>query len=805
MYNSSNLKTTEYNIHRDTSMSIFQARCTETYNKFYVGKLSNITQEHMESIWSKTQSDTMKGEDTSIKTQTLLIRNLCRRALKTNYTHHVDYKYSNKNNDSGRLYAIGASLQNVKRQFRGLLSHSTAVDFDVVNCHPVLLLHLCKRHGISCDRLMDYVQNRNDRLNDFCESDDITRSKAKMLFLKSMNSEWKTLKKDKKVKIKNSFFLNFDSELKRIQTALITHYKTEYKKIKRTASENINGKFISRLMNIEEGEMLKIACEAVSQNNRVMTLAFDGLMVYKYDESGGEIDEESVIYTLEKATSQWGLKWDVKEPDLSLQEFADNLPDSSQAVLYADTETELVKSIYKYYYEHKFFKRNGLAYLLINHKWENNIDTIKDHILRTVINCHGYVEKVNQDGDASYSLLTQCMNSAQNISKILMTLVPENPKFINEVEQRAAHKISFQNGYWDFDKNRFITYKENPDYDTMLMVDRDFEYIPADSAVRKEVFERILNKMFCTTFNDIENPDFQAMEDFLHHMGRVMCGIMSDKIWFNIQGSRDSCKGVYDLLLSNSFGSYIGTFNAASFELDSKSSADPELKQKFLLKNRYCRMAVAHESGERWLDGNLIKKVSSGGDRIDARNLFKNIESFQNCCKYAWWANDVPRVKPVDTLKTRWFYKMKSVFVEYPENQDELVGVKYYKKDDSIKSTFCCDENVMNAFCSILFDYYQRKDTKFPESLNVMDDSNNDPMTEAKRLFEFGDRANKCTNDVLKDVYAGNKESFDSLVHMKRILKQLGGTDFVSNGVRGLVGVRARIIVDSDCEDCDDI
>tara|TARA_R110002153_G_scaffold57352_2_gene157797 strand:+ start:192 stop:2468 length:2277 start_codon:yes stop_codon:yes gene_type:complete len=756
----------------------------------------------MESIWSKTLGDNIKGEETSIKVQTLLIRTLCRKALKNDCKNTVSYKFSSKHSDSGRLYAEGGSLQNVKRQFRGLLSHNTAVDFDVVNCHPVLLLHLCRRHGISCDRLMDYVQNRNDKLTDFCESDDISKGSGKMFFLKSINAEHKILKKDKKVKIKNSFFLNFDAEMKRIQTAIVTIYKDEYKKIKRNASDNINGKLMSRIMNIEEGDMLQVACDAVNANHSVMTLAFDGLMVNKYDLSGVMIDEDRILRILENATSQWGLVWDVKEPDMSLQGFADNIHSHENVVLYAETETELVKKIYHHYYDGKFYKRNGLAYLLINHKWQNNIDTIKDHIQNTVINCHGYVEKVSKDGEVSYILLTQCINSSQNISKVLMTLVPENPRFINEVEQRAAHKISFNNGYWDFDQNRFITYKENPDYDTMLMIDRDFEYIEPDSPVRKDVFDRILHKMFCTTFDDIENLDYQVMENFLHQMGRAICGIMSDKIWFNIQGGRDSSKGVYDLLLSNSFGEYIGSFNSSSFELDSKSVSDPELKQKFLLKNRYCRMAVAHESGDKWLDGNLIKKVSSGGDRIDARNLFKNIESFQNCCKYGWWANDVPRVKPVDTLKTRWFYKMKSIFVECPETEEPLVGVVFYKKDDSIKSTFCNYENVMNAFCSILFDYYQRKDTKYPKDLEMTDDSNNDPISEAKRLFEFHETG-KCPNSVIDDMYSNNKGSFDSCVHMKRILKQLGAKDFTSNGTRGLKHVKARIIDEEDEDDGD--
>jgi hypothetical protein len=649
---------------------------------------------------------------------------------------------------------------------------------------------------------MDYVQNRNDRLNDFCESDDISKGTAKMLFLKSINAEHKILKKDKKMKIRNSFFLNFDAEMKRIQTALVTVYPDDFKKIKRTENANMNGKLVSRIMNVEEGKMLQIACDAVNVKHRVMTLAFDGLMVYKYHDSGEMIDEESILQILESSTSNWGLKWDIKEPDMSLQDFADNLRSTNNVVLYAETETELVKNIYNHFYQGKFYKRNGLAYLCIDHKWENNIDTIKDHILRTVIDCQGYVEKVNKDGETTFTLLTQCMSSAQNISKILLTLVPENPEIIDEIETRTTHKISFKNGYWDFDENRFITYDENPEYDTMLMIKRDFEYVPTDSPLRKDVFQRIFHKMFCTTFDDVDNPEYQVMEDFIHQMGRVMCGIMSDKIWFNIQGGRDSCKGVFDLLLRNAFGEYIGTFNSSSFALDTNSTGDPELKQKFLLKNRYCRLAVAHEAGDKWLDGNLIKKVSSGGDKIDARNLFKNIESFQNCCKYAWFANDIPRIKPVDTLRTRWFYRMRSSFVDNPDDEDKLVGVVYYKSDNRIKEDWCTKQDIMNTFCSILFDYYQRTDTRFPEMVDNEDDSNNDPIKEAKRIFEF-EKVARISYEELAETYNSNKESFDSLTHMKRILKQLGCVSKASNSIRYFHGVKRRDEEDEDEDDGD--
>jgi len=774
------------------------ARYVEKYDRANLEKLVNITHEDMESIWKRTDND-IKGENTDIKTQTLLIRKLCREALKNGGSREVVYKYSKKLGDKGRLYADGPSLQNIKKTFRGLLSYSSAVDFDAINCHPVLLHNLCVKHNLPCYELAAYVSQRADRIREFCEIDNLTPAEAKAFFLSSFNKDTKIVKKDKRSNIKNQAFLRYDNEIKTIQAALVKLFPDEYKSVRRSESANVTGKFTARILNIEEGKMLNAACEAIQDQYTPMTLAFDGVMVEKYDKSGAPIDEEAIIEKLNNATSEWSIKWDVKEPDLTLQEFADHLKTQSNVMLYAGTETELCKSVYEHFFEGKFYKRDGVHYLLHQNQWLTSENTIQDHVTRTVMDCYGYVEKTSKDGSVSQQLLTQSMGGANSITKMIMTIVPENKRFINDAEKRAAYHISFENGYWDYRKDAFITYNQNPEYDTINKIERDFTYMPEGHPKRQEVFERIFYKMFACSPDDKEDPHYRAMENFLHEMGLVFAGIVQQKRWYVMRGERDSCKGVFDLLMRNAFGSYVGSFNSSSFALDTKNQQDPELQQKFLLKNRHARIATAQEAPGCWLDGNLIKKVSSGGDTIDARNLFKNTESFQNVCKYMWLLNDEPRIKPVDALKTRWGYQMTSQFVDNPDKvSPKMRGVKYYKRDDDIKQVFCNDPEVLNAFCSIVFDYYKRTDTSFPDELRELGEANQDPVSEAHRLFKFGGAGNVVTNTELKQIYNENKDSFDSLLHMKRILKQLGADEFKSGGIRGLKGLTVNLAVDDE-------
>jgi len=771
-------------------MASFDA-LTEIYDKDNLKKLANITHEDMESIWVSKRDNNIKGEETDIKIQTMRLRKLCRDALKNNCSNKIQYKHSKKYKDCGRLYADSPSLQNIKKEFRGLLSHSTAIDFDAKCCHNTLLQYICKANEIPCLNLTQYINNRNDKMRDFCADDGITLGEAKTLFIKSFNTETVINKLDTKGKpqIKNSFFLKYDDEMKYIQNSLILKFPEEYKTVKRNNTNNLNGKLVARILNIEEAHMLSAAYESINVGYSPMTLAFDGIMIRKHDRTGKSVCENDVINILNESTIKWEIKWDVKDPDLSLDVFADNIRAEENVVFYQFTESELCKDIYNYFYEGKFFSRRSTLYLLVDHKWVCCEKQIKNHVFKTVINCRGYIQKPF-NGEMKYNLITQQMTGANSITKVILSLVPENKEFIDEAEKRALGNISFKNGYWNFKLNKFITYEENPEYDTINMIPRDFTYLPPTHFRRQQLDNKIINKMFCLDDDDTSGNDFKAKDNFLHQMARTMCGIITDKVWFNIQGERDSCKGVFDLIMRNSFGEYVGTFNSASFSLDTKPQ-DTELKQKFLLKNRYARVATSNESAGCWLDGNLIKKVSSGGDMIDARNLYENTETFQNVCKYMWLNNDASRIKPVDSLKTRWAYQMRCCFVDDINNTPNLIGIKYYQKDDDIKGIFCNDDDVKNAFCSLIFDYYNRKDTSFPTELleKQEDDVNTCPIKEGRRIFKFGGEDDIITNAELKQIFGDNKESFDNLQHMKRIIRQLGGVDYKCNAIRGMRGV----------------
>ena len=119
----------------------------------------------------------------------------------------VEYKYGG-DETSGRQYASSPSLQKIKREFRGALVDGIYYDFDMKNCHPSIVNYLCKKYKIkyyneeektqAFGYLADYCNDREDRLQEFCDKDKISREEAKNLFLKALTTDYKIVKHKKK-------------------------------------------------------------------------------------------------------------------------------------------------------------------------------------------------------------------------------------------------------------------------------------------------------------------------------------------------------------------------------------------------------------------------------------------------------------------------------------------------------------------------------------------------------------------------------------------------------------------------------
>lgn len=201
----------------------------------------------------------------------------------------VTYKKAS-GTDEGRDYAVGFGIQSLQYKLRGALCRNLYKDYDMVNCHPVILLHLVKENKelkpYEYSQLEAYVNNRHEIL----KSENLT----KMTILVNINT-------DKHVKTKNEWLKSFNNQLCNIKEKLLLDKDIPTDNVKNPISSRINKLLCSYENNI---------ITDVIEHHKLDTCVkmFDGVMT----------DKELDITALNMRTAGYGITWAIKEHDKSI-------------------------------------------------------------------------------------------------------------------------------------------------------------------------------------------------------------------------------------------------------------------------------------------------------------------------------------------------------------------------------------------------------------------------------------------------------------------------------------------------------
>lgn len=132
----------------------------------------------------------------------------------------------------------------IRREIRQTLTKGKYIDIDIENCHPSILLQVCKKYGIECDNLEDYVLNRSKYLNEVMDTYGVTRDPSKRLFIIllyfGLFETWARDNNTNKPATKN--IKNFAKEIKEIGERI----KTENPAILEEVKKNKEKKGISK-------------------------------------------------------------------------------------------------------------------------------------------------------------------------------------------------------------------------------------------------------------------------------------------------------------------------------------------------------------------------------------------------------------------------------------------------------------------------------------------------------------------------------------------------------------------------------
>ena len=281
----------------------------------------------------------------------------------------------------------------------------------------------------------------------------------------------------------------------------------------------------------------------------------------------------------------------------------------------------------------------------------------------------------------------------------LLKTMNMNDNWIKQHQNSSLGKILFNNGYYDFKKGLFYSKAEygfNPEILFIGRIHQEFKGLDDEEI---EYMETIKTRLF-------HNPLGVELGDYLlQNLARGLSGELMKRFLFGLGGTNGGKSALTDAI-KLSCGDYIGIFNAENLAYR-QSSADEAAQLRWALLLRFKRIIISNEvktgDGEKdiALNGNMLKKLSSGGDGVVGRSHCKEETDFIPHFLTLCLANDMLKIKPYDDAVNNRLkiLKFDKTFVDKPSNEYEL------QKDDNIKAEMNTDK-FQRCFVMLLIKYY---------------------------------------------------------------------------------------------------
>ena len=182
----------------------------------------------------------------------------------------------NQSKENKNRYFGGICLTSIKRKVRNSIMPNNILNIDMENSHPRILLYLCKKHKINCEKLNEYINNRKYFLSKISDN----KKEAKTLILQMLNGGFKNKYSDDKVI--NKFLKDFELEIKNIQNKF---YEIDNRFDDKTIF-NYKGKSLSRILLELENKILQVMIVFFKfKNIQIFTLEYDGLKIINKPEN----------------------------------------------------------------------------------------------------------------------------------------------------------------------------------------------------------------------------------------------------------------------------------------------------------------------------------------------------------------------------------------------------------------------------------------------------------------------------------------------------------------------------------------
>ncbi len=635
--------------------------------------------------------------------------------LKNGKNGKVEVEYIQ--NDIGRLNIKVKGLKEGEscitqslmwRDVKSALCKKNYVDIDMVNAHPIFLQHILKDKGLDCSILSAYNNNR-DKFFKKMESKGLSRDNCKVLLMRIFyNGSIPVFCKENKLEKEDipDMIYDLESEIKKnnkilLNTNELLKYRMKAIENKGADYHNLDGTAMSYFLQTIECKCLMVMLKYLKEKgHRVGALIHDGLHLEKIKEcEEGEEGYSEICKNLsQEILNKTGMNIQVKN-----KEFC-NIPElEDMIVIETDKEggayiSDTLKNDYVISQERVFLR--------VNNVWTYNDKEIKRNLIKMVGNMNIFQ---NNDGFLKpYSTMARsCMNLLQFVEPT------EDEDFIDKLWTSNLFKLCFKNGYYDFKKGKLEEY--DTDTHTTIKINRDFKE-PTEEDV-KAVYDKILNPIF--------NNDKELMDCWLNYIARGLAGHVEDKNWGVGIGERDCGKGVLVGMLENCFGEYCRSTNSENF-LFKNNGGDSAKALSWLVPFEFKRLLLTNEitrdaEGKYKINGNILKKLSSGGDKIEARVNHKDEINFKIQARVCMFCNDLPPIEPADAKETSYMFRYPSKFLN---EDDERLGKPLMRKKYKVVGEDIIYETIKKP--AILVEYPDTKKRKWKAIQDCTNEEIND-------------------------------------------------------------------------------
>ena len=629
---------------------------------------------------------------------TAIIKTL-KSCIVTPELHDTDYAYVkvtyNKgltSNNTGRWYSYrSVGMAATPCFIRNTVSDELVVDVDQVNSQPSILHQLMLKNNLSSPTLNKYMNNREKILTSVSKELKFDRNATKKAIIGIIFGG---------PSFDSSILTKLQNELKK--PISIINSLEEYADIseftinKYSKHHNLQGKIISRILQIEENKILEAHLEYFLENGFIkkvldgyaVCLVFDGIMLQKDDNLNDDELLKCQEYTFEKTGYDIELKIKDFENKITLPDNLDVL-DPMEAIIdkYASDKDfyvlkykdllvnailnrtdadlmDLVSVILKnkvIYDEHM-----GLWYWCdVFNVWSEHSDPTLVKALYSKLLCPmteiiltGWrLESINVDldSDARQRLIKnieigekfkkslKLANSLKVVKEYYWLFSKNN--FFNEVIDNKAHLFAFNNKVFDFsikiengNINDYIRPIKPTDY-ILTTTGYDFPDILAEDNLEHEVF---LNKCLKDVYINDEKLDY-----ILDTFATTLNGGNIEQN-FNIHtGSGSNCKSSIMDLMSKVFGKYSQNIEPACFTQPKVKGAHDTF---YLIKGkRWVRVEEPDSvNGNKLQSATLKIFADDKGGKIKGREIYKKEIEFPNYCKVDFSMNDKPELSSAD-------------------------------------------------------------------------------------------------------------------------------------------------------------